>query len=272
MKSPLRWAGGKTKIYELYGKYFPNSMDLLVDPFVGGGATLYYFNPPRAIIGDANEDLINFYRFLKEKPVALLTIVNRLTEKTEKEDYLKCRTIFNSRTKEPIVQAALFYYLNLLGFHGICRYNRSNEFNVPYQTRRIASIDKKNFIECSTVLQRTKIECGDFFKVIKSAPLTKNSFVVLDPPYDPLTETSNFTGYTKDGFSKDDQVRVREAMSYCIDAGAKVMAFNNNTQYIRKLYSGLFITRLPVKRQVVVRVGQSPTELAELAITNFREP
>src|SRR5207249_2791796 len=91
--------------------------------------------------------------------------------------------------------AMLFYYLNRTGYNGLCRFNRSGEFNVPFGSyTKIGYRD--NFLEYRDVFAGWKFINVHFEKL----PLQPDDFVYADPPYD-----VEFRQYSKDGFGWEEQ-------------------------------------------------------------------
>jgi len=183
--------------------------------------------PQRALLNDINPHLINFYRWLKRGLTISIPMDNR------ERLYYGHRARFNELLAEGRGQtretAALFYYLNRTGYNGLCRFNRSGRFNVPFgRYTRIAYT--KDFTLYSRVFDGWRFRCGDF----EAIALQPGDFVYADPPYD-----VEFTSYAKEGFTWDEQVRVAEWLAR--HRGPVVLS-NQATDRIVSLYRQLGFT------------------------------
>lgn len=223
---PLKWAGGKRwqvpHIRLLWEAQAASRR--LVEPFCGGLAVTLGLSPTRALLNDANHHLINFYRWLQRGLRAHIPMQN------EEALFYKHRDRFNEllRTGRPDSREAamLFYYLNRTGFNGLCRFNRQGAFNVPFG--RYARIRyTRDFSSYKEAFAGWQFETGD----IESVPLEDGDFVYADPPYD-----VEFTQYSKDGFTWEDQERT--AMWLARHRGPVVLV-NQATTRIEKLYRRL---------------------------------
>lgn len=268
----VKWAGGKTQLLEEIRKSLPSDMlsrnELTyVEPFVGGGAVLFwilqtYPNIKRAIINDINTELICTYRIIQSNVEDLIkhltTIQNQyisLNSNQRKEYFLEKRKLFNSKKCSNIETAALFIFLNRTCFNGLYRVNSKGEFNVPHGKYTNPKIcDKDNLMAVSRLLQRVEILCGDFEQTEKYAG--DNSIFYLDPPYKPLSETSSFTSYTKYGFNDAEQVRLRD---FCTRISRQETLFiasnsdpteNSGTSFFEQIYHQFKIKRVFASRLI----------------------
>jgi DNA adenine methylase len=225
LRPPLKWAGGKRwQVPHLEPLWKPHSRRRLVEPFCGGLAVTLGLMPARALLNDANPHLINFYRWLQKGLHVEISMENR-------EDlFYQHRDRFNSLLAAGQGQsseaAALFYYLNRTGFNGLCRFNRTGQFNVPFG--RYARIGyTRDFTPYRDVLADWTFMRGD----LEAVPLEREDFVYADPPYD-----VEFTQYAKDGFSWEDQQRTAEHLA---KHRGPVVLVNQATERIEKLYRRL---------------------------------
>jgi DNA adenine methylase len=228
VRPPLKWAGGKRwQVPYLRHIWQGHTGRRLVEPFCGGLAVTLGLMPTRAIVNDINPHVINFYSWLRRGLTISLPMVNQ-----EQAYYLQ-RARFNeilakgeARSREA---AGLFYYLNRTGYNGLCRFNRSGEFNVPFG--RYASITyARDFGQYRQIFNRWHFRCGDFEKI----RLDPEDFVYADPPYD-----VEFTSYAKEGFTWDEQVRAAEWLS---KHPGPVVLSNQATDRIVALYERLGFT------------------------------
>jgi DNA adenine methylase len=222
---PLKWAGGKRwQLRYLRPLWRPHAQRRLVEPFCGGMAVSLGLMPERALLNDINPHLINFYDWLKRG----LRLNIRLEH--DPDVYYTHRARFNAllergggRTREA---ASLFYYLNRTGYNGLCRFNSRGRFNVPFgKYKRI--VYASDFIAYRRVFSAWEFSSEDFERL----SLSPDDFVYADPPYD-----VDFTRYTKDGFSWDDQVR---AATWLARHPGPVVLVNQATPRIRQLYAKL---------------------------------
>ena len=268
----VKWAGGKTQLLEKLHDRVPNRYGTYYEPFIGGGALLLYEKPKKAVICDVNEQLINIYRHLKNEPRDVIHVVNKLDKRTcDKEYYLKMREAYNSKISNHELDAecaGLMIWINKHCFNGLYRVNNKGLFNVPYNNRKSGkSVDEANLVNIGYYLENADIDiqCQDFEESCKD--VKKGDFVYFDSPYIPVSETADFTDYTKDGFSYDDHVRLSKLYKRLDSIGAKVMLSNHDTPLVYELYEGFKIEQVDVKRFInsdaSKRVGK------EVIITNY---
>ena len=228
LRPPLKWAGGKRwQVPHLLKYWEPENTRRLVEPFVGGLAVSLGLLPQRALLNDINPHLINFYAWLKKG-----LVVKGKFDQSETA-YYKARTRFNTllqRGKSDSAEAAgLFYYLNRTGYNGLCRFNRSGEFNVPFGQH--AELDYKyNFSEYAEMFAGWTFSNVHFNEL----KLEDDDFVYADPPYD-----VEFTKYSKDGFDWDDQLAAAEWLSR---HPGPVILSNQATKRIKDEYKRLGFT------------------------------
>lgn len=287
----LKWAGGKTQLLEQIKTHLPeyiyNSNFTYIEPFVGGGAVLFWMldnfeNMDKAVINDVNKDLTNCYISVKENVNKLINILSQWqneyyhlldNEDLKKEYYYSKRTLFNNRIVDQTTQSALLIFLNKTCFNGLYRVNRKNEFNVPIGSYKKPLIcDKENLKAVSRVLQKVKILNGDFTNTEKHA--LPKTFFYFDPPYKPLNDTSSFNSYTKDEFDDAEQVRLKE---FCVKmnnlnyqwilSNSDVRGKNPENNFFDDLYSEFNIYRVNARRRINANASKRG-KLTELLITN----
>jgi DNA adenine methylase len=201
----------------------------LIEPFCGGLAVTLGLMPNRATLNDVNPHVINFYRWLKRGLITDVVMEN--DEQTFYHHRDRFNALLRAGEQGSAEAAGLFYYLNRTGFNGLCRFNRSGEFNVPFgQYKRINYT--RDFSAYREAFDQWKFTIGDF----QSVPLAKGDFVYADPPYD-----VEFTHYSQGGFSWDDQVRTAEWLA--THRGPVVLS-NQATKRIVTLYKRLGYTLL----------------------------
>ena len=269
----VKWVGGKTQLLEEVKKSLPKNLKdragvTYVEPFIGGGAVMFwilqeYPNIERAIINDINAELICTYRVVKHSVISLIEELERLQSEyislesnARKEYYNIKRKAFNSRNISDIETAALFIFLNRTCFNGLYRVNSKGEFNVPhgkYANPRIC--DRENLLAASRVLQKVEIICGDFAQTEQYAG--PDTIFYFDPPYKPITDTSSFTSYAKDGFNDEEQIRLRDFCTRIARHKAQFVASNsdpkeeNTTEtFFDMIYHEFTIKRVSAARMI----------------------
>jgi DNA adenine methylase len=224
-RPPLKWAGGKRwQVPHLQPVWQPHAHRRLVEPFCGGLAVVLGLMPARALLNDANPHLINFYRWLQKGLRVALPMEN------DEALFYRHRARFNallaSGRSSNREAAALFYYLNRTGFNGLCRFNRSGVFNVPFG--RYARINyTRDFTPARDVFAAWTFTSTD----VEDVPLDRDDFVYADPPYD-----VEFTDYAKDGFTWQDQQRTAEWLAR---HRGPVVLVNQATDRVETLYRRL---------------------------------
>lgn len=286
----VKWVGGKTQLLSEVQKALPVDLHekeniTYVEPFVGGGAVLFwilqeYPNIERAVINDINEKLICTYRVIRDNVNALIDSLYKLQSEyipldigERLEYYLIKRTLFNSGSIDDIDTAALFIFLNRTCFNGLYRVNSQGKFNVPhgkYSNPKIC--DTGLLLIDSELLQRVEILCGDFSQTGKYAD--KDSLFYFDPPYKPLNETSSFTSYSKEGFSDEEQLRLRDFCREIADKNALFVASNSdpgqepvNENFFDSIYRQFSIKRVSATRMINANPN-GRGKLSEILITN----
>jgi DNA adenine methylase len=225
LKPPLKWAGGKRWLLpQLEPLWRPHSARRYVEPFCGGLAVPLGLRPERALLNDINPHLVNFYKHIQRGLDVTIEMKN------EEESFYRHRSRFNQiikngKSKGPEA-AQLFYYLNRTCFNGLCRFNQSGEFNVPFGTHKAIT-----YATDFTQLRRAVRNWTFIDQDIESVELEPEDFVYADPPYD-----VEFTTYSAGGFSWDDQVRTAERLS--AHPGPVVLS-NQATARIVELYKKL---------------------------------
>lgn len=222
---PLKWAGGKRwQVPHLRPLWEPHAKKRMVEPFAGGLAVTLGLLPSKAVLNDANPHLVNFYKWLQKGLTTDLRMENN------ERLFYRHRARFNALVakgqQDSAEAAALFYYLNRTGFNGLCRFNASGEFNVPFgKYKKI--IYRRDFTPYRAVLESWTFSQGDFADIV----LRSTDFIYADPPYD-----VEFTKYSKGGFSWDDQVRAAEWLA---KHKGPVILVNQSTPRIEQLYRRL---------------------------------
>jgi len=225
LKPPLKWAGGKRwLVSHLKPIWEANAQRRYVEPFCGGLAVVLGLQPNRALLNDINPHLINFYRHLRNG------LEVRIVTRNDEKLFYRHRDRLNRLIREGKAQseegAQLFYYLNRTCFNGLCRFNRSGDFNVPFGTYKVINY-ARDFSDYAKIFRRWKFSNCD----VEAIELKPDDFVYADPPYD-----VEFTTYSAGGFSWKDQERTARLLA---NHKGPVVISNQATPRIVELYEGL---------------------------------
>lgn len=288
----IKWAGGKGQLLPTFRKFYPSELGVTIkkycEPMVGAGAVLFdilnTYDMDEVYICDTNVELINLYSVVKNNINELIEILsvfekehNQKDTENRKQYYIKQRNKFNNviqnRTDEnSLIRAALFIYLNKTCFNGLYRVNKKGLFNVPIGSYKNPKIcDKGNLQKTSELLSKVTILSGDYSNIKKY--IDKNTFVYFDPPYRPLTDTSDFTAYNAKLFDDNEQIRLANFInSICY---ARIMASNSdpknvneNDNFFDDLYKELKINRISANRAINSKTS-ARGKINEILITNY---
>ena len=234
----VKWAGGKRQLLPELLRHVPERFGRYFEPFVGGGALFFALRPPSAVLTDVNERLIRTYRGVRNDVEG---VIRRLEEFRHEESFYYEQRDRDIDAGTDADVAAWFIYLNKVGFNGLYRVNRNNRFNVPFGRHKNPTIcDEATLRACSAALQNAHLEKTDFADAVAEAG--PGDLVYFDPPYVPVSVTSNFTKYTSDGFGPDDQVRLRDLALSLKQRGVHVILSNSSADFVRDLYQPSFTT------------------------------
>ena len=265
----LKWVGGKRQLLDSILPFIPAENTLYVEPFVGGGAVAFSQHPKQARLFDSNDELINVYRVVRDNPQELLSQLEVHEKNNSSDYYYSVRRLDredNFTSLSDVERAARIIYLNKTGYNGLYRVNSQGQLNVPYGRYKNPNIvNRDNILKLSAYLSQNDVYLGsgDFTEALENLPA--GSFVYFDPPYVPLSETSNFTGYTGTGFSFDDQKRLRDACLRLRENGIHFVQSNSDADLVHELYKDFEIRTVQAKR-AVNSVGSKRDKVNEVLI------
>ena len=289
----IKWVGGKSQLLEEIKEKYPQNIEKYCEPFVGGGAVLFDIlstkHPESILINDINKELINTYSQIKNNCDGMINQLSELQtiykshtleenkayfyEKRQRYNELKV----NGNDAENLEKAALFIFLNKTCFNGLYRVNSKGLFNVPFNNAKNPLLcDEENLRACSEVLQNVEMRVGDY-KECKDF-IDSNTFVYIDPPYRPLSQTAAFTSYSENGFSDDDQKTLSKFIKEMItEKNAKVLVSNSdpkNTDVNDNFFDDLYDkNHFQIKRVSAARMINSNAKkrgaINELLISNI---
>jgi DNA adenine methylase len=269
----LKWVGGKRQLLDVLTPLLPDKVITYCEPFVGGGALLFDLQPKVAYVNDINDELILVYEVIKSDVEALITTLQGF--KNEASYFYAVRDWDRDKVKystlSDIKKAARILYLNKTCYNGLFRVNSAGEFNSPFGSYRNPNIINAPTLRAvSSYLNNAAINLTslDYAKVLRTLP--KGAFVYLDPPYDPISDTSSFTGYAKGGFSRDEQIRLRECCDELHKRGLKFMLSNSATDFIKEQYAAYHITIVRAKRAINSDAAKRG-EIDEVVVRNYEK-
>lgn len=266
----LKWVGGKRQLMSAIKELIPKNYTIYYEPFIGGGAVLFDLQPPKAIINDFNEELINVYQTIKENPEKLIS--NLKTHKNESNYFYNLRVLDreeNFKNLSSIKKASRVIYLNKTCYNGLYRVNNSGEFNSPFGKYKNPNIVNETTIKAVSKYLNTNditILNGDFEEAVKG--IKTGAFVYFDPPYYPVSESSNFTGYIQGGFDMHEQVRLRDLCNRLNKKGVRFLLSNSATQFIEDLYKDYKISYVKANRSINSN-AKKRGEIDEVLIRNY---
>ncbi len=267
----LKWVGGKRQLLQDISKHIPEKYSTYYEPFLGGGAVLFNLQPDKAVVNDINEDLINVYTIIRDN---LEELIEDLKNHKNKADYFyEIRELDRDKKKysqlSKIEKASRIIYLNKTCYNGLFRVNQQGEFNTPFGRYKNPNIVNETTLRAvSNYFNKAKIifKCGDFEEAVKG--IRKSSFVYFDPPYDPVSDSANFTGYNKGGFDKEEQIRLKNLCDKLDARGIKFLLSNSVTEFILELYEDYNKTIVQANRAINSR-GDKRGKVAEVLVKNY---
>ena len=238
MKPYLKWAGAKTKLTEKIGSYVPSHCTRIIEPFGGTGTvSLNLADKFKSHwINDFNPDLINIHQLVVHKTDQVLSQLKALLipENNNESFFRKAREEFNT-TQDQERKGILFIYLNRHCFNGLCRYSAKGNFNTPFGRYKSVYVPEKEILSFAEKLKEAKFTCSSFESIMEAAGA--GDFLYCDPPYAPLTETSNFTAYATGSFTAEQQRKIAELALQASQRGAVVLISNHNTPFTQDIYA-----------------------------------
>lgn len=262
----LKWAGGKNRVASIIAGLAPSEgFRTYLEPFCGSAAVFFALAPSRAILADANEDLVICLRVVRDSPREVMAQLNRMRN---------TKTAFDRvRQQDPtkltdLERAARLIYLNKTAFRGLWRVNRKGQFNTPYGQYDRPYYNSATLLGASAALSKVDIRCADFEDVLSDA--RPGDWVYLDPPYVPDRKWGDFTRYTAGQFGSADQERLASCLTRLDRRGVRWLLTNSNTPAVREIYGEYRIALLSTRRDITLK--SSDRASTDLVVTNYVHP
>lgn len=267
----VKWVGGKRQLLDTFAPLLPEHIDNYCEPFVGGGALLFKLQPEKAFVNDINSDLILVYTVIRDSVNELITALEGFENTSDKyyevRDWDRDKNFYDNLSD--VMKAARIIYLNKTCYNGLYRVNNAGEFNSPFGKYKNPNIVNAPVLRAvSEYFNSAEIHfsSSDYEDVLNK--ISRETFVYLDPPYDPVSDTASFTGYSKGGFTKNDQIRLRECCDQLNSRGIRFMLSNSATDFILEQYSAFNITIVQAKR-AINSVGSRRGNVNEVVVRNY---
>lgn len=270
----VKWAGGKRQLIPILSREFPQKYGTYYEPFLGGGAVLFHLlsqSPnQKCSVSDLNSDLVLAYVTIRDRVDDLISSLQNHSKKyfeNKNSYYYKVR---EKEPKEQIEKTSRLIFLNRTCFNGLYRVNSKGKFNVPlgrYSNPNI--VNEENLRAASNILQSKKIsiKCRDFSSILDDAK--KDDFVYFDPPYQPVSQTANFTSYTNRDFNLEDLKRLADLCNDLDSKGCKVVLSNSNTSEVKDMFDKSWQIKTIEANRAINSDSKKRTGHSELVIKNF---
>jgi DNA adenine methylase len=261
----LKWAGGKYSLSDVINKMLPPG-DRLIEPFVGAGSVFLNSDHESYILNDINKDLINLYQIIQSKPQKFIDDAKKIfcPENNQAEAYYHLRTEFNA-TVDKYYRSLLFLYMNRHGYNGLCRYNKSGGYNVPFGKYKKPYFPEDELWFFAEKAQNAIFICESYRQTFARAE--DGDVIYCDPPYVPLSKTASFTSYAGNGFGLDEQADLANAAEEIVDKkNVSVLISNHDTIWTRKIYQGANKRKSIQVARTISQKGGGRKKVAELMV------
>lgn len=267
----LKWVGGKRQLLDTLRPLLPKTINKYCEPFVGGGAMLFDLQPKKALVNDINSDLILVYTVIRDSVDELIQRLEQFENTSEMFYAVRDwdRDLEKYEALSDVERAARVIYLNKTCYNGLYRVNNAGEFNSPfgnYKNPNIVNAPVLRAVSAYFNVAEITFSSVDYAELLKN--VRRGTFVYLDPPYDPVSDTSSFTGYARGGFTKDDQIRLRECCDELNRRGVRFMLSNSATDFIREQYAAYHITTVQAKR-AINSIASKRGDVDEVVVRNY---
>ena len=270
----VKWAGGKRQLMSELERNFPTKFDTYLEPFLGGGAVMFDLLAKRSNlkcnVSDLNSDLVLAYVTIRDRLSRLIESLENHSKNYHKDSTRYYYEVRDQEPKNQIEKVSRLLFLNKTCFNGLYRVNSKGKFNVPmgrYTNPNIVNKENLEIVSKALQTEKIKISCRDFESVIND--VKKGDFVYFDPPYQPVSDTANFTSYTHRDFTEDDLERLVDLANRLDSKGCNVLLSNSNSKTVKKLFSSEWnITEIKANRAINSN-SQKRTGHKEIIIKNY---
>ena len=270
----VKWAGGKRQLMSELERNFPTKFGTYLEPFLGGGAVMFDLLAKRSNlkcnVSDLNSDLVLAYVTIRDRLSRLVESLENHSKNYHKDSTRYYYEVRDQEPKNQIEKVSRLLFLNKTCFNGLYRVNSKGKFNVPmgrYTNPNIVNKENLEIVSKALQTEKIKISCRDFESVINDAK--KGDFVYFDPPYQPVSDTANFTSYTHRDFTEDDLERLVDLANRLDSKGCNVLLSNSNSKTVKKLFSSEWnITEIKANRAINSN-SQKRTGHKEIIIKNY---
>lgn len=272
VKPLVKWVGGKRQLLpQIHAGLPAGGFNHYFEPFLGGGAVLFSLLPAKATVNDLNSELINLYQVVRDDVDAIIELL--ATYPNDKDFFLELRAkdrdaaAWDAMTE--VERAARTVYLNKTCYNGLYRVNAAGQFNSPFGKYAKPKIcDEPTLRAVSEYLSSNQVTFhnGDYAAILKDAQ--EGDFVYFDPPYDPVNQTSSFTGYAAGGFNRSEQIRLKEACDSLDARGVNFMLSNSATEFIQDLYADYNVSIVGATR-AINSVAHKRGKVDEVMVRNY---
>ncbi|MDX8054814.1 Dam family site-specific DNA-(adenine-N6)-methyltransferase [Lentzea sp. BCCO 10_0798] len=261
-RSFLKWAGGKTRYADQLVAAAPPFTGTYREPFMGSAAVFFELAPPKAVLSDANPELVHCFRGVASDPKA---VMGKLDEMPNTREYFEEVRRQDVDQLDAIERAARVIYLNKTSFRGLWRVNQKGKFNVPYGAYDRPYYNPSTLLTASKLLQGVEIRESDFGGPLEDA--SEGDWVFLDPPYIPEGGYSDFKRYTAGQFHDDDHERLAEAMRQADKRGVFLTLTNSDTDATRAIFKDFEVRRMATRRDINLQSAKRSSW--DLVFTNY---
>jgi DNA adenine methylase len=274
----LKWAGGKTQLLPELLKRKPAKWRTYYEPFLGGGALFWALRPPLAVLADSNEELVAAYQAVQQDVAGVVRELEALFAGHCEAQFRAVRSEGEDKG-DPCRKAARTIYLNKTCFNGLYRVNSRGEFNVSLgRYSKPPTCDVDNLKACSAALRAVapgtdrlrypgvRLLTADFRVAL--ATFGEGDFAYLDPPYVPVSKTSNFTAFTAGKFGSEEHKQLADLALDLKLLGGHVLLSGSDTEESVELYEsrGLRVERVLARRNISCK-GSGRGVVGEILVT-----
>ncbi|EWC63543.1 Methyl-directed repair DNA adenine methylase [Actinokineospora spheciospongiae] len=261
-RSFLKWAGGKSRYADQLIKAAPAYDGCYWEPFMGSAAVFFEGKPTKAVLSDANPDLVVCFCAVARDPEAVMAQLDTMPNTREYFEVIRRQDVENL---SEIQCAARVIYLNKTSFRGLWRVNKKGQYNVPYGNYDRPYYNRDTLLLASRALNGVEVRHGDFAESLKKA--SAGDWIYLDPPYIPEGGFSDFKRYTSGQFHEADHQRLAEAMWDADRRGIFLMLTNSDTDTTRTIFKGFNVRRMATRRDINLQSAKRGSW--DLVFTNY---